>query len=138
MISKRPSYQRFSSKTSTLGGDFLGQGPLWAKNPILIFLRFFKVRVKNSSPIPAKSAEIIVLSFILWPHGTLNRIHYFPLLSITFPRKRNTRCGTDPGYPAPGSRITVVYTNSLKLGNRVCILRERSKTVNLQKSLKTI
>ena len=49
----------------------MGQGPLWAKVPILIFLGFFKVRVKNSSPIPAKSDEIIVLSFILWPHGTL-------------------------------------------------------------------
>ena len=37
MISKRPSYQRFSSKTSTLGGggNFWGQGPLWAKIPIL-------------------------------------------------------------------------------------------------------
>ena len=25
------------------------------------------------------------------------------------------RCGTDPGFPTPGARMTVVYTNSLKL-----------------------
>ena len=29
-------------------------------------------------------------------------------------RKRNIRCGTDPGFPTPGARMTVVYTNSLK------------------------
>ena len=85
MISKRQSYQRFSSKTSTLvGGIFWVKVHFGPKIPILIFLRFFKDKVKNSSPIPAKSAEIIVLSLILWPHGTLHRIHYFPLLSTTF------------------------------------------------------
>ena len=35
--------------------------------------------------------------------------------SATFRRKRNIRSRTDPGFPAPGARITVVYTNSLKL-----------------------
>ena len=30
-------------------------------------------------------------------------------------RKRNIRSRTDPGFPTPGARITVVYTNSLKL-----------------------
>ena len=93
------------------GGDFLGQGPLWAKNPILIFLSILKVRVKNSSPIPAKTAEINILSFILWPHGTPKRIQ--PIHRI--PRKRNMRCGTDPGFPTPGARMMVVYTNSFKL-----------------------
>ena len=30
-------------------------------------------------------------------------------------RKRNIRSRTDPGFPTPGARIMVVYTNSLKL-----------------------
>ena len=30
------------------------------------------------------------------------------------PRKRNIWCRTDPGFPTPGVRMTVVYTNSLK------------------------
>ena len=38
------------------------------------------------------------------PHGTLKRIR----------RKRNIRSRTDPGFPTPGVRMTVVYTNSLK------------------------
>ena len=84
-----------------MGGNLWGQGPLWAKNPILIFLKFFKVKIKNSSPIPAKTAEIIVLSLILGPHGFLNRIQRIQ-------RKRNMRCGTDPGFPTPGARMTVV------------------------------
>ena len=42
------------------------------------------------------------------PHGTLNRIQ-------TIHRKRNIWSRTDPGFSAPGVRITVVYTNSLKL-----------------------
>ena len=109
---------------------------------------------------PGKSAEILVLSSIFGPPGTLQRIqriHYFPpdppetghsqqngpwvphageqddgslhkLPQTSRPptlqrihriqrihRKRNIRCGTDPGFPTPGGRITVVYTNSLKL-----------------------
>ena len=35
--------------------------------------------------------------------------------SATFCRKRNIRSRTDPGFPTPGARMTVVYTNSLKL-----------------------
>ena len=35
--------------------------------------------------------------------------------SATFRRKRNIRSRTDPGFPTPGARMTVVYTNSLKL-----------------------
>ena len=30
-------------------------------------------------------------------------------------RKRNIRSRTDPGFLTPGARMTVVYTNSLKL-----------------------
>ena len=45
------------------------------------------------------------------PPGTLNRIHRIHRIH----RKRNIRCGTDPGFPTPGVRMTVVYTNSLKL-----------------------
>ena len=30
-------------------------------------------------------------------------------------RKRNIQSRTDPGFPTPGARMTVVYTNSLKL-----------------------
>ena len=40
--------------------------------------------------------------------------------SATFRRKRNIRSRTDPGFPTPGARMTVVYTNSLKL-NKVCL-----------------
>ena len=43
------------------------------------------------------------------PHGILRRIRRIHL-------KRNIRSRTDPGFPAPGARITVVcHTNSLKL-----------------------
>ena len=35
--------------------------------------------------------------------------------SATFHRKCNIRSRTDPGFPTPGARMTVVYTNSLKL-----------------------
>ena len=45
------------------------------------------------------------------PHGILKRIYRLK-------RKRNIRSRTDPGFPTPGARMTVVYTNSLKLINR--------------------
>ena len=35
-------------------------------------------------------------------------------------RKRNIRSRTDPGFPTPGARMTVVYTNSLKLVSKIC------------------
>ena len=41
------------------------------------------------------------------PHGILHRIQRIQ-------RKRNIRSRTDPGFPTPGARMTVVYTNSLK------------------------
>ena len=45
--------------------------------------------------------------------GILNRIfRIFRIFRI--PWKRNQRCRTDPGFPTPGVRMTVVYTNSLK------------------------
>ena len=49
--------------------------------------------------VPAKSAEIIILSLILWPHGILNRIHrihYFPLLS-----RGNATRGAEPTLGSP-------------------------------------
>ena len=57
---------------------------------------------------PAKCVKIIELSSILWPHGVLKRIYRIQ-------RKRNILGRTDPGFPTPGVRITVVYTNSFKL-----------------------
>ena len=38
------------------------------------------------------------------PGGILQRIHRFH----RFHRFRNLRCRTDPGFPAPGARMTVV------------------------------
>ena len=39
------------------------------------------------------------------------------------------RCGTDPGFPTPGVRITVVYTNSLKLKLLLtCLLLDQGPT----------
>ena len=72
------------------------------------FQGFLRIRVKNRSPIPAKSVKIIVKINVCEPHEILNRIH-------SLKRKRNIRCETDPGFPTPGVRMTVVYTNSLKL-----------------------
>ena len=71
-------------------------------------------RVKNRSPIPAKSAKIIVKQMVFEPPGTLHRIQRIH-------RKRNIGCGTDPGFPTPGVRMTVVYTNSLKLKMKIKI-----------------
>ena len=59
---------------------------------------------------PAKCAKIIVNSSKNEPPGTLKRIYRYYRIH----RKRNMRGGTDPGFPTPGARITVVYTNSLK------------------------
>ena len=47
------------------------------------------------------------------PHGILNRIYRIQRI-CRFNRKRNIWARTDPGFPTPGVRITVVYTNSLK------------------------
>ena len=88
----------------------------------VFFLRFFKVRsqkqwfslgslrvrAKNGSPIPAKSAKSIVKQGTSAPHGVLCRFYRLQ-------RFRNIWCRTDPRFPAPGGRMTVVYTNSLKL-----------------------
>ena len=43
--------------------------------------------------------------------GILNRIVRIKRIL----RKCNQRCGIDPGIPTPGVRMTVVYTNSLKI-----------------------
>ena len=50
------------------------------------------------------------------PGGILRRIRRIHRIQRIhrIHRKRNMRCGTDPGFPTPGARMTVVYTNSLK------------------------
>ena len=56
-------------------------------------------------PLQSSVRLIFIVKNSVWePHGVLKRIK----------RKRDIRCGTDPGFPTPGARITVVYTNSLK------------------------
>ena len=60
---------------------------------------------------PAKSAEIIVLSFIFGLPGILPRIPRIHRIQ----RKRAQLSRTDPRFPTPGARMTVVYPNSLKL-----------------------
>ena len=52
--------------------------------------------------------KTIVKTMVFEPHGILKPIYRIP-------RKRNIWCRTDPGFPTPGVRMTVVYTNSLKL-----------------------
>ena len=74
-----------------------------------------RVRAKHMSPIPAKSSNIIVKDNVCEPHRVLKRIQRIQRIH----RKRNIRCETDPGFPTPGLRMTVVYTNSLKL--RLCL-----------------
>ena len=66
----------------------------------LIFLRF-------SHHFPAKCVKIIELSSILWPHGILVRIQRIQRIR-RIRRKRDTASRTDPGFPTPGSRMTVV------------------------------
>ena len=71
---------------------------------------------------PGKNAKIMILSSILWPPGTLNRIHRIQRIQ-RIQRKRNQRCGTDPGFPTPGARMTVVYTNFLKSADPFGVIR---------------
>ena len=66
---------------------------------------------KMGPHFPAKSAEILELSSIFGLPGILHRIQQIQRIH----RKRDTASRTDPGFPTPGSRMTVVYTNSLKL-----------------------
>ena len=80
------------------------KGPHGPQSPkTLIFLRF-------NPPFPAKCIKIMELSSILWPHGILKRIQRIHRIH----RKRNMPGRTDPGFPTPGAKMTVVYTNSLK------------------------
>ena len=72
-----------------------------SKPKTLFFPRFLRAWAKNRSRIPAKSAQTIVETSVSEPHGILQRIHRIQ-------RKRNMRCGTDPGSPTPGARMTVV------------------------------
>ena len=56
----------------------------------------------------AQSAKIAVLYSFFGLPGILQRIQRIQ-------RKRNMPGRTDPGFPTPGAKMTVVYTNSLKL-----------------------
>ena len=74
--------------------------------------------VNTGSFFPGKCAEFVILSSMCGLPGVLNRIHRIhsdppdPLRSAG----NGVRPGrTDPGFPTPGGRMTVVYTNSLKL-----------------------
>ena len=57
---------------------------------------------------PKKGPGVLFFHSHRRPGGILRRIRRIQ-------RKRNMRCGTDPGFPTPGARMTVVYTNSFKL-----------------------
>ena len=61
---------------------------------------------KNRPHFPAKCVKFIELSLPNGPPGILRRIHRIR-------RKRIQPCRTDPGFPTPGGRMTVVYPNSL-------------------------
>ena len=69
---------------------------------------------KMGPHFPARSAEILELSSIFGPPGILQRIHRIQRIQRIhrIQRKRNIRSRTDPGLPAPGARITVVYTQT--------------------------
>ena len=67
---------------------------------------------KNGDHFPAKFAKNLIFNSKNEPLGTLKRLKRLKRLHRLH-RFRNIRCGTDPGFPAPGARITVVYTNSL-------------------------
>ena len=60
---------------------------------------------------PKKGPGVLFFHNHRRPLGILKRIHRIQRIH----RKRNIRSRTDPGFPTPGARITVVYTNSLKL-----------------------
>ena len=98
----RPSPTPHELPWDSHGGPKGPHGPQRPKT--LIFLKF-------NSHFPAKSAKIIVLSSIFGPHGTLIRIQRI----FRIHRKRNISGRTDPGFPTPGAKMTVVFTNSLKL-----------------------
>ena len=68
-----------------------------------------------SPHFPAKNAKIAVLYSLFVPPGILNRIKMIQRIQ-RIQLKCNTAGRTDPGFPTPGGRMTVVYTNSLKLG----------------------
>ena len=73
---------------------------------------------KNGNHFPAKLSKNIIFHSKNEPHGILSRLNRLNRLK----RKRNIRSRTDPGFPTPGARMTVVYTNSLKLAllGRTC------------------
>ena len=69
---------------------------------------------KNGDHFPANLSKNLIFHSNYEPHGILQRICRICRIQ-RIQRKRNIRSRTDPGFPTPGARITVVYTNSLKL-----------------------
>ena len=72
------------------------------------FIGFLKVGVKMGPYFPAKCAKTARGVLQNERLGVLQRIQRIQ-------RKRIQACRTDPRFPTPGGRMTVIYTNSLKL-----------------------
>ena len=66
---------------------------------------------ENGDHFPANLWKTNIFHSNYEPHGNLHRIHWIQRIR----RKCNIWSRTDPGFPTPGARMTVVYTNSLKL-----------------------
>ena len=97
-----------ASKWSSTGGPDRIWGHLGAKRA-----------PKSSTPqkwrsFSGKIVKQFYLSLQNEPHGILKPLKRLRRLNRIH-RKRNIRSRTDPGFPTPGARMTVVYTNSLKL-----------------------
>ena len=69
-----------------------------------VFVICMQKKTPNMAIIFRQNCETEFFHIKNEPHGTLKRLK----------RKRNIRSRTDPGFPTPGARMTVVYTNSLK------------------------
>ena len=74
------------------------------------FLRFLKVWVKIGPHFPAKCAKTARGVLQDEPPGVLKTMNRMNRMK----RKRIQLSRTDPRYPTPGGRMTVVNTNSLK------------------------
>ena len=62
---------------------------------------------KNGEHFPANLFKNLIFHSKNKPHGILQRI----CRSCRLKRKRDIWSKTDPGFPTPGARMTVVYTN---------------------------
>ena len=82
----------------------------WSQKP-RFSLGFLMVHLNNCPHFPANNAKIVVLYSLFGGPGVLKRIYWIYQIY----RKCATASSTDPGFSTPGGRMTVVYTNSLKL-----------------------